>query len=1218
MRSILKPFAIAWFALDANCLVSAQKTSRKLIGDVANCDEQYLAAVNESCQYVGTSISCPSGQEKRKEGWCFLGGRTWKCYQRRCRRCSSGYYKADELRCIECSKVGNCKSNSVTCSSSTNSVCSSCEDGFTVEDGKCNVCPPIDNCAAFTCESSPTICETCNLGYFLEDEKCTKCDQTTPICPDGYLTCTNTADSTCLTECGVARQNVTKEHVQDIQIVTKNGLDLSFSGGNANTSNIICPVLASFGSTVGLWFNPLGDFEIGVTGTPDSKMTLEDNCQYTFTDAIEGAFQIKPCGNSSLSASSKSVQKTEKQCQTCGTTVNVSCPYLNAFNELESPFNDQESSAALLGLEGCTTQTKSRSIQFGFEQATELSSGDVLQNIVGFELGWAWGIQFFASYESTVPHPNSAYSKTPCDGMSECSSEESKTVNVGIAVSAGIEASAQLQIVYKGYKLAGIGATGAGSFEVRGDFNAWGDTRVCFEGGATIELRGYVKIFWVKLSVTVVDISFTGYLGKNCFPDYPNRYWYLKPENGIFPGFQLRTRNLQHVNGDDRILRPALTEHGWKPLMGKGKYQFDVMPIRRFNSIWRNSNKILRRKCDDCIPSHQDLYYRRMNKSEDIEEFDLIEIIKEFFNSGEATSHNIFGVDFNLYSTYEDALSNTNSWEYCDVAESDDEIVGFPSNCSPSEDIRADDQWSSITDPSNLAYERPAYSSEGSNTMSLNSIRDGIKVAEDESESYQFEPGSYITIDLEENAKISYILLYFPNVDYNLVIEVLDDDENPTYEISYDREQVYSWPERIELPAEGKRVRIYNKHETLITLVEVEVFGVLNKYSRSAIGGQQNVAFYVEIGATNCILYDLERMAVIVQNNEIMTDDDLMGCDDLEEDDLTWNDEELTCKDANHQCGFITTLSGTKDCGSCPGGSFCGATDDLSGTKCQCTPGVQVCQRTEDGKGQIGFCETGKFEVIEECNGPCTYNELGQPSCAKTCGSTSGSTSALDAIRKESRIDYEHFVSFRTSNNDRITCWFSEYEEDTDYRFVEDETIESCQETCLNDKKCVGIEFIPNRASGRGDCAIWLEGACFSEDSPGRFVCPNARTDTFVRSGAICDQALPCLTMLDASDVDTEGDACDERECWSTKYRFKNCRIVDDCEDDSYCRKLEASPFRICVDKISGEPIYVEPPTELPTETRPTEFPTKTPTSPDKKSTKKTTKKKKIKQKSEF
>lgn len=134
-----------------------------------------------------------------------------------------------------------------------------------------------------------------------------------------------------------------------------------------------------------------------------------------------------------------------------------------------------------------------------------------------------------------------------------------------------------------------------------------------------------------------------------------------------------------------------------------------------------------------------------------------------------------------------------------------------------------------------MAYGRPVYSSKQINEFSLKYIRDGIKVLEDESESYALEPETYITINLEENTNISYILLYCTDVNYNFEIEVLDAEKNPTYKITYSREEVYSWPERIELPGEGQLVRIYNNHENVITLVEVEVFGVMSKYSRSDV-----------------------------------------------------------------------------------------------------------------------------------------------------------------------------------------------------------------------------------------------------------------------------------------------------------------------------------------------------------------------------------------------
>jgi len=352
--------------------------------------------------------------------------------------------------------------------------------------------------------------------------------------------------------------------------------------------------------------------------------------------------------------------------------------------------------------------------------------------------------------------------------------------------------------------------------------------------------------------------------------------------------------------------------------------------------------------------------------------------------------------------------------------------------------------------------------------------------------------------------------------------------------------------------------------------------------------GQQDVVFYVEEGETSCILYDIDRMEQKRDNNEILSDKDLIGCEDIVEDDISWNSEDTTCANENYECGFITTQSGTLDCGSCDENTYCGPTHGISGTKCQCTPGVEVCKRSDDNKGQIGYCGEDAngdqvFTIKETCDGSCNYDSQGQPSCAKTCGTVKTNIFSDQPLLHESEMsdtspsDIVHandeFVKFLTSENKPVTCWFSFYKKKKDYRFGNGESIDTCQQDCMNDEKCVGIEFVPNRSDGDSNCALWLNGACFSEDSPGQFICPDTSTETYVRSEAICKHMLPCLTIVDASNIEIQiEDACDAKDCWFDKFQYIACENMNDCVD-SYCHDMGNSPFRVCVDMLSGEPL---------------------------------------------
>jgi len=131
MRKTLNRIIIAWFALCANYLVSAQKKSsarrddRKLV-DIDNCDTVNELLLKTACQYSGTTLDCPSPfRFEEEDGLCGAGGRRHNCYWDLCTLCNTGYYKATVSQCNACSPVDNCDSNSVTCSSSADSVCTS-------------------------------------------------------------------------------------------------------------------------------------------------------------------------------------------------------------------------------------------------------------------------------------------------------------------------------------------------------------------------------------------------------------------------------------------------------------------------------------------------------------------------------------------------------------------------------------------------------------------------------------------------------------------------------------------------------------------------------------------------------------------------------------------------------------------------------------------------------------------------------------------------------------------------------------------------------------------------------------------------------------------------------------------------------------------------------------------------------------------------------------
>lgn len=107
-----------------------------------------------------------------------------------------------------------------------------------------------------------------------------------------------------------------------------------------------------------------------------------------------------------------------------------------------------------------------------------------------------------------------------------------------------------------------------------------------------------------------------------------------------------------------------------------------------FDAIWAQSpNRILYRKCFDCAASHQDIYYRRI-RTEIALPFDMLTMmLQDWFNS----PSNVLNTDFELYSTYEDAVLRTNKWNSCNY---NDQDVGFPRDCGPTGSVG--NQWNSF------------------------------------------------------------------------------------------------------------------------------------------------------------------------------------------------------------------------------------------------------------------------------------------------------------------------------------------------------------------------------------------------------------------------------------------------------------------------------------------------------------------------------------------
>jgi hypothetical protein len=101
---------------------------------------------------------------------------------------------------------------------------------------------------------------------------------------------------------------------------------------------------------------------------------------------------------------------------------------------------------------------------------------------------------------------------------------------------------------------------------------------------------------------------------------------------------------------------------------------------------------LIRRFCDSCSSeTHRDIYYKRLTPIPEFGEAEgQVYFLDLFLNNWNSQPANVLNTDFELYSTYEDAIAGTNGWKKCNY---NDAGVGFPRDCGPEWNIGS--QWNS-------------------------------------------------------------------------------------------------------------------------------------------------------------------------------------------------------------------------------------------------------------------------------------------------------------------------------------------------------------------------------------------------------------------------------------------------------------------------------------------------------------------------------------------
>ena len=115
--------------------------------------------------------------------------------------------------------------------------------------------------------------------------------------------------------------------------------------------------------------------------------------------------------------------------------------------------------------------------------------------------------------------------------------------------------------------------------------------------------------------------------------------------------------------------------------------------INRSNKDWQSllknsENQIIWRQCNDCNSApHRNIFYRRISPWKGTDIKSLFLHTWSISSNGKA---NRLNVDFELYSSYDDALKRIRRWNWCNY---NDRGIGFPRDCGPHRPVGG--QWRS-------------------------------------------------------------------------------------------------------------------------------------------------------------------------------------------------------------------------------------------------------------------------------------------------------------------------------------------------------------------------------------------------------------------------------------------------------------------------------------------------------------------------------------------
>merc|ERR1712157_431536 len=95
-----------------------------------------------------------------------------------------------------------------------------------------------------------------------------------------------------------------------------------------------------------------------------------------------------------------------------------------------------------------------------------------------------------------------------------------------------------------------------------------------------------------------------------------------------------------------------------------GQTSHSSMTREEFKELWEKSTKVLLRRCDTCNPLHRQIYYKRHDEGELPSNVDILHDFKEHWTAYE---NNVWQEDFDLYSSYSNAIKDKHAWKAVDM-----------------------------------------------------------------------------------------------------------------------------------------------------------------------------------------------------------------------------------------------------------------------------------------------------------------------------------------------------------------------------------------------------------------------------------------------------------------------------------------------------------------------------------------------------------------------